>query len=293
MAAMKSMRWVLLLALGCVEADYSGGGALALCPAGGALCPAGQACAHGYCTPTEEPEPIADGGSFQDAAPVDAGPVVPRDCQAIKAFVPAAVSGTYTVDPDGPSGRPPLEVRCDMETAGGGWTRVINFQNEEQTWNAWDTVFRLENSATSAHTGTMGLALARFSYTDDGEDLEYLFAVDNRLREPIYRRVNMRAWDPARLSEPFDQGFEYRTTDSEPGAWEVCNQPLQHAEATWNWSIAQANTGGGCNGTHWGNGFLLEGTSQAPESGDVLHGLNAFHGASTWYALTIYTRRTP
>ena len=34
-------------------------------------------------------------------------------------------SGTYRIDPDGPSGAlAPFSVQCDMVTSGGGWTAV-------------------------------------------------------------------------------------------------------------------------------------------------------------------------
>ncbi len=46
----------------------------------------------------------------------------PMSCMEAKQRDPGLVTGVYSIDTDGPSGRPPFQVYCDMDTGGGGWT---------------------------------------------------------------------------------------------------------------------------------------------------------------------------
>ena len=67
-----------------------------------------------------------DGGMGTDGGPADGGPdaepPVYDSCATIRDVDPAASSGVYRIDPDGPGGAEPVEVFCDMDTEGGGWT---------------------------------------------------------------------------------------------------------------------------------------------------------------------------
>ena len=52
-------------------------------------------------------------------------------CKELKAEKPGAQSGEFIVDPDGEGGVEPFTVACDMETDGGGWTR-LRMTNSQQ-----------------------------------------------------------------------------------------------------------------------------------------------------------------
>ena len=47
-----------------------------------------------------------------------------HSCLSLHEDWPTFESGTYSIDPNGGSPIDAFEVHCDMETDGGGWTRV-------------------------------------------------------------------------------------------------------------------------------------------------------------------------
>lgn len=57
--------------------------------------------------------------------------VAGTDCTDIQSRNPEVGSGVYVIDPDGPGGTPAYEAYCDMDTATGGWTMVMNLDTSD------------------------------------------------------------------------------------------------------------------------------------------------------------------
>jgi hypothetical protein len=57
-----------------------------------------------------------------------------KSCKEILAANSSAISGVYTIDPDGVTGPlPGTTCQCDMTTDGGGWTLVLNYLHAGNT----------------------------------------------------------------------------------------------------------------------------------------------------------------
>jgi hypothetical protein len=88
-----------------------------------ASCPLPQMCFAGRCV--DHPQIDAPITRVDTPIPIDAPARTPTSCREIHAADPTAASGTFTIDPDGSGGDPPLDVTCDMTTADGGWALVF------------------------------------------------------------------------------------------------------------------------------------------------------------------------
>jgi hypothetical protein len=60
--------------------------------------------------------------------------VFPEHCLALKATDPSLPSGVYTIQPqNGALQGLPVQASCDMETDGGGWTLILNYNHKGAT----------------------------------------------------------------------------------------------------------------------------------------------------------------
>ena len=84
------------------------------------------------------------------------GPEHKASCKAVLAAAPVSTSGLYTIDPDGHGPVAAFSAYCDMASAGGGWTRVVQ-QYEATPVTAWTggsngAAYTLTQDKIPAHT---------------------------------------------------------------------------------------------------------------------------------------------
>ncbi|MBU1242476.1 DNRLRE domain-containing protein, partial [Myxococcota bacterium] len=89
-------------------------------------------------------------------------------CAEILARDPAAPSGIYPLDPDGHgSPLPAYEAYCDMETDGGGWTRVVATDSYRHDWGQTTASIVSSYVAADAAVGVYDA----FRYVQDFEEV--------------------------------------------------------------------------------------------------------------------------
>ncbi len=201
-------------------------------------------------------------------------------CQVIKVLVPEAADGLYWLDFDGPEGESAVQVQCDMNTEGGGWTRAVMLRRADALWDAW-----LTRSGDPAAGVLYGLPLRAFAADDQGERLEFFFKIDGVARQILYRGVNYRAWDPVLGNQQFDSEFELKLFENE--AYETCAAGLSHANSAWNWSAASGANG--CAG-YTTTGFIVHGQGREHDRAHQLYGLRGYRAATTFQTIEVFVR---
>ncbi|MCK5690171.1 hypothetical protein KAI87_12915, partial [Myxococcota bacterium] len=93
------------------ELNTDCGGICDACTAGGS-CLSGDDCGSGICSDSVCHSPLAS-------------------CLEILTAIPNSPDGVYAIDLDGSGSSAPFGVYCDMNTAGGGWTRVLNLDTSD------------------------------------------------------------------------------------------------------------------------------------------------------------------
>ncbi len=94
---------------------------------------------HMYALPTSannynpaDPWPVKQhDNKLQSSRPAQAA----VSCLTMLTANPAATSGVYEIDPDGPGGLAPFDVFCDMTTDGGGWTMLPLLFDNPSYWS--------------------------------------------------------------------------------------------------------------------------------------------------------------
>jgi cysteine-rich repeat protein len=215
-----------------------------------------------------------------------------ESCQSILASRPLAPNGLYWLNPGQQGAANAVHAYCRMAIAGGGWIRAVQIERDDLTWNAWSTNYR--SDFAHQNTGSFGLRFNQFSDQDDGEDLEYLIAVDGNQTGNLYRAVNYRAWDHQMGNQIYDTQFEYSEPNS--GVWQNCSAGIRHNGDDWAWSIADTTTRGSrsCASFDAGNGFLIHGNPNlnASKHAHRLYGLNRYFIHTQFTQVRIYVRRS-
>ena len=155
----------------------------------------------------------ADSDCLQGSCIADKCTIV-ATCDEILALDPNAVSGTYTIDPDGEGGGEAFPVSCDMDTDGGGWTLVFHVfdlggspaglkENDfiglydhnrftDESWS-YDAINKMisdgvgEGMVTLVDQGALDVDL----FTDRWDDVRMSCALGNKVEAPTnYAQVN-------------------------------------------------------------------------------------------------------
>lgn len=131
-------------------------------------------------------------------------------CLAILNSNPAATSGVYPIDVDGPGGDAPIDMYCDMVTDGGGWTQIM--------YNTEADAEGMDHDYAAVFSNVARGALGSGSYKH-AADVLAAAALELRYTEPanpatLDSRVDAWAYDmacgltPAAIANILTPGFQ-------------------------------------------------------------------------------------
>nr|VFK29016.1 MAG: Fibrinogen beta and gamma chains, C-terminal globular domain [Candidatus Kentron sp. MB]VFK29539.1 MAG: Fibrinogen beta and gamma chains, C-terminal globular domain [Candidatus Kentron sp. MB]VFK74820.1 MAG: Fibrinogen beta and gamma chains, C-terminal globular domain [Candidatus Kentron sp. MB] len=134
-------------------------------------------------------------------------------CKAIKEGNPLVTSGVYSIDPDGAGPIDPLEVFCDMETDGGGWTLVArmpmygNAVNNTMTTDSNFETCLTDRSASCSELSWQHRDIYGTQYLIEFEDQQTLLA------QLVVQFPSARSWFAMRHATVNDIDFSYSPDD--------------------------------------------------------------------------------
>jgi len=253
---------------------------------GTGCCATGQICgANGTCIA----QPI--GCISFDATSRDAGCPVggcPATCLEILQANPSALSGIYTIDPDGPTGAAPIRARCDMVLDGGGWTLVAyepqGLPTPANNAGALQFLANDTNNPTAiAETSAAGIIGTRFTWGSEYHSARLNWCNTNDSRN-IFARFDTPAdlfadtrkdtlASTLKLSNFFTNDSQLNSLVSTPADARFCRSatlsPLFRPGDT-SWALkddADNNFSCGCNSGGWhGVGTYYGGASPGTQS---------------------------
>uniref|UniRef100_A0A3Q1H999 Fibrinogen C-terminal domain-containing protein n=2 Tax=Anabas testudineus TaxID=64144 RepID=A0A3Q1H999_ANATE len=204
----------------------------------------------------------------------------PQDCAEIYRLG-IKENGIYTIQPD--LNRPPLEAKCDMETAGGGWTVIQNRQDGtldfNRTWQEYREGFGsplgehwLGNAALHALTHT-GQHQLRIELEDWHQQRRYATYNNFKVASEAQRyRLTARefsgdAGNALSYSKRYNHdGRSFSTADRDHDRYSTGNCGQYYGAGWWFDACLAANLNGryyrGCytgvtDGIYWGTWYIL------------------------------------
>ena len=183
----------------------------------------------------QDPEDACGNDCYPNALPqgLGSGPDdLAHSCGQILAANPQAGDGLYWVDVDGARPTPPAQVRCDMRTDGGGFTRMILLHQDLALWNAWT------DGLIGQPEGDDPFGIPLNSMQKPSAELEVYFRRNGERVTPILSGVSASVWNPI---DRIEEAAGTLISRAPGAAASECSEPILRAADHWNWSFASAS----------------------------------------------------